>query len=75
MPTGRQIELARQWRRTRDAVSPIGRRLPVVAATHAALPRQVDVALAVAINRLRPPRDADHPGADRPADDPVTTRP
>jgi carboxyl-terminal processing protease len=70
MPTGRQIELTRQWRRIRDAVAPAGRSLPAGTATHAALPRQADVALAVAIDRVRPPRAADHPAGDA-----VTTRP
>jgi len=80
MPTGRQIELARQWRRTRDAVPPVGRSLSVAVATHAALPRQVDMTLALAIDRLRPRGESDRPTsaepvADAPAGEQVTTRP
>lgn len=79
MPSGRQVELAKQWRRSRDAVAPIGRSQPAVAMSHATLPRQMDVALAAAIDRLRTTHaaeraDADHP-ADLPAGEPVTTRP
>lgn len=80
MPSGRQIDLTRQWRRIRDAVPPLGRSMPTAVASHAALPRQADVALGLAIVRLRPPPNADHTGADHRGVDqatggPVTTRP
>jgi carboxyl-terminal processing protease len=80
MPTGRQIELARQWRRIRDAVPAAGRSPPSAAPTHAALPRQADVVLAVAIDRLRTMPGAaaqatERPEAARRAGAAVTTRP
>jgi carboxyl-terminal processing protease len=54
-PTGRQLESLAAWRRARDVVpakdAPVAVGEPT-AASHAALPRQMDVVLATALQRL-----------------------